>query len=219
MELPAELRIMIAEHALHEPEGLYFNPKPSHSRRRVGVFENVNHVRSNPLQLVCRRLYHETARVEFKVNKIVFDGGRLRIWNTLMSTIKACRRVLKHNNFYFLQRVKVIDLRAQVGYSMGTVAENLKPMFEFAAQYPQFSFAVYNQSWKVFGEDNLTDFANKFVQYGRGLEDIVASAPGSSRRNWRVYPGNRRQDDVELLRDRVSPSTVQVAREWFQNGI
>jgi len=80
MDLPPELRIMIASYALHVPGGLGWKWKNYRKGPRVATLGRSNRYerpfeldRVNALARTCRTLYDETRRMVFSVNTIVFD--------------------------------------------------------------------------------------------------------------------------------------------------
>jgi hypothetical protein len=235
MDLPTELRVMIAEYALTSEERLRWQwlqhePKPwSGSGLRRGTFAGLESLTS--LCRVSQQLHEETSNIVWKSNDFTFKENNLgKICDDKNNFGLYMRASLRYAHGFFLRvagptfisRLRYITLGLYLGRTRsGNFAKGLHAASELANLTPSATGSFHNSGWTQKDEATSTnnDLFNFYVYRQIGEEHSAAlldlRLPRESR-NWSVYPSLAERG---AFPDILEKSELAKVLEWEANGL
>jgi hypothetical protein len=231
MNLPTELRIMIAEYALSYDKGLEWIWKKEQGGSRTGRLRIADKSMDpegryfpqdyafNPLCL-SRQLRTETAWLCFKVNEITFDGGLgddgdNDDWNDgtgFQSAVDDLTLFLSRTTNANL-RVCSIKLEA-----LGINATDIERLARLLQDKRRLKLQVVDY-YGILGDPNHFG-AQNFLYWGIRIRFFLDHLTiVGIQRSWRVFLAKVSPKRLDVLRTNMSHVDYQVALDWMHNGI
>ncbi|KAF2732376.1 hypothetical protein EJ04DRAFT_578430 [Polyplosphaeria fusca] len=234
MELPTEIRILIAEFALYREHGLWWILATGYRRgyffedyldfREAYLWEH-DEIRKpcNQLKYVCRTLYNETKGIQFKVNTLRFEKPfnddlqlrghvHLRHVQSFFDTVPAPWILSAIKNIAIIYRAYERE-----EYELLCLPSEYQ---ETVRAHPAIAFQMVCRHWST-GDEwgrivKLPDFLNK----GRKVKDMMDKLRSTGgAQNVRVFPMDHVRDHrIEMMKG-CEPNEATMISEWFENGI
>lgn len=229
MDLPVELRIMIADYALSYDDGLLWSWTVRPDGTRVGRFSDgyCSLETSGPsyiLDALClsRQLRRETANIMLKVNDIHFrtsmdidfeeDGAVSKAVN---NTVDDLDFFLSHVETSIIPSLAVNLNILMVGHRDIPVLQRLHKLIQ---DKDGLKLKVFDLGWGV--TKHTQSCAQRFIQCGLRLQAKMDDPRlVDLGRMWRVFPFNTTDKDLSALRAHLSEDHYQLALEWINIGV
>ncbi|KAF2634517.1 hypothetical protein P280DRAFT_238840 [Massarina eburnea CBS 473.64] len=241
MELPAEVRLIIAEHALYYEDGLEWRWKSYSKERKVGTFYEDSESTSmtanlNPLALVCKKLHHETKNIVFKVNVLGFSSIAMdvgipdnelyddSIENDFENPMEAWDHFREHADDLTLAAVRQVKISCCILWPehpcSDPVMQRRLSQLEIAAVGTPHAHFVLDPSWELYpAEKEDTEDVAHFLEEGDLIEASVWKHSLTNKRTWRVRVSYTSEKHVARVREYVPESRQEKALSWLENGI
>jgi len=206
MELPVELRVMIAEYALSHEPGIFWTWTNYNEGEKSGKFVEPSGIGihdskpCNPFSLVCKQLAYETRNITYKVNTLNFDSGNTTNpevpgyksfphshTKSFSNAANAWEHFRKLAPPSVLAAVSNVDLSFCIYVNRRTEdgANEYPELLQFAdiaSQSPHIKFQFY-PFWNLPDffddeeeEEGLEELAQEFLDYGHRLERGLSKA-------------------------------------------
>jgi hypothetical protein len=232
MDLPTELRLIIAEYALSYEEGLRWEWKcPMIPGKMVGFFKdratsaNGRPIyRDDPTTRLCisRQLRNETSRLwaKCKTTTLYFDGI-LQMpgieHGNVFNAVEACRYFIHHKKTGQLARTPSLALEGKCFSYMLHAMMNLSSFTWFK---PELNIRVierlFAHIWVLDQQDaqRFWSVVEKTSRCIQRCEELPLP------RVWKVYPSEiRHRYDLERLRLYLTAAEFEVVRKFIDNGM
>jgi hypothetical protein len=235
MDLPTELRVMIAEYALTSEERLCWEwlnheSKPaSGSGMCRGTFAGLEQL--TYLCRVSRQLYKETSTIVWKNNNFAFEENNLGIICDDKDNFGLTPRAsLRHAHGFFLRvagpaftsRLRYITLGLYLGRTRGgSLLKGLHAASKLANLTAGATVSIHNSCWtqkdpKTSINNDLHDFITYRAIGNEHSAALLDLYPARKSRNWIVYPALAERG---AFPDILGKSELAKALEWKTNGL
>jgi len=224
MDLPVELRLMIAEYALVSAKPLTWYYSEYTPKRRAGSFKHLS--QATALTRVCRQLHHETAGLVWKLNTVHFNQQHFDYvyWGTNgpdSSDMSGCFDALRLFTQSAVHAANTREIVFDLQSSIWRYHISLYNLLEkWATNVSPAILKVTYSPWGFFDTKATTeDTVERFMSLGRQiLHKLHDKGFGKATRHWRVFPvltdvGRRK------LKTYMEPSKFRLALEWIEEGI
>jgi hypothetical protein len=223
MDLPAELRVMIAEYALSFDKGLEWHWTKGPTGKLIGKFrfpkDSVEHHadldRVNQLSL-SRHLHQETAGIWLKVNELRFDCSKgdevydpIHISLAFPYAVRDFAFFMKYTEPPILRGLSVCII------GVGIVDRRLHTL-NLLTQYNEsarLQIRVIESDWLMYGPQKW--YVQDFMVESQRMERFFSR----QQRNWRVFPKPPTEDEMRALKKYLSDAQYQLALGYVNNGV
>jgi hypothetical protein len=231
MDLPTELRLMIAEYALSYEEGLVWRWKSTAQGKRVGCFKDkathingLNIYRSKPTTrlALCRRLHQETADLWARSTTVYFDTSMSSGTNTRPEKVRlavdAFASLMRHAAGSRKTPLKVVLDGTLFGMTVGA----LQKLSETLQYVPHLDVRVVDGAFKMSGLERCDawQFAHFMGFLGEDIRRCEAWCEARGlKRGWKTFPCEIGEKSVECLRKYLEGAKLESALEFLENGM
>ena len=229
MDLPTELRLMIAEYALTSDEPLHWiwlehGPIEDHGRCH-GTFEGLERLTS--LSRVSRQLHNETARLVWKSNNFLFDETKFGgVWSEEpYHAFDTDVNALSYVHEFFL-RVAGSDIAGLLRSITLTLSfydyqHDFKSIQKLAEVTPNARLKICHRNLELVHTGHLSServeaLIHDYMSTLRDIQAALASYSTTAERKWKVYPMGGHRD---LLRKHLQGADLAKALAWEANGL
>lgn len=226
MDLPTEIRVMIAKYALAYDDGLVWRWIEQPDGKCVGKFCDMNtFIYSDklgaPIEVLCltRQLHQETMHLWPKMNELCFDGERYNL-SDYQWTSSPLNCAIADFTFYLDHANE--NITSQLNFTIICSAIDCYPsealkLLVLTQNMPHLNLRVVDPGWSVVKATKGT--AREFVKSGRIVVDFLRRDKFTGiRRTWRVFP-KATGKAVEALRSHLSEEDYEFALDCVKNGV
>ncbi|KAF2655663.1 hypothetical protein K491DRAFT_414336 [Lophiostoma macrostomum CBS 122681] len=229
MDLPPEIRLMIAEYALSHPDELcwyWTTPKSDGPKMPAGGFhyDRSGISLNNPLASVCKQLQDETKDIVFKVNSLLFHPWRMNVRRgdrlSLRHIVAAFRYFVENSTPGVLACCHTISISLILGW-LDDEPNLLNEWSALVQMVPNIEIRCLPVGWDL--TDNYfqgyEEIIMEFMGRGQGLEQRLRDLRYQSfGRALRFYPACP-VAQIKKYSQYLSHADVQIAYGWFEHGI
>jgi hypothetical protein len=236
MDLPAELRLLIAEYALVAEEPLAWHWVEWTPTYKSVTFMNINN--HNGLTRVSRQLRAELRPAFWKVNTFEFDEAMLSRPHhpepRNQTKVQVIAIIAEAYRFFVAQaRWTVVPSLRAVDFRMGFVDHSLRAwpswpdkmppigrhLDDLAQLAPNIRLRLLDGWWTM--EENCINFEQALSQflYVGGVMKGRELADAGETRSWKLLPVLVKRDSDWLLKNSKASADAARALEWVENGI
>lgn len=226
MDLPTEIRVMIAKYALKYENGLIWRWMEQPDGRRIGRFCDPRVIDAckgdfgHPVDKLClsRQLYQETAQMWFTINVLCFDGNHSHLSNyqwtpTIKLALSDWTFFLSHGS-----AINAIKLDFTIyGHSVEKYPTELLKLSALTMSSLHINLRLIDFGWHV-GQRTRRGVLD-FMKHGTTnltssrLDELV----GAERR-WRVFPTVFTRYELQVAAQNFSEDEHQLMLDWIENG-
>ncbi|KAF2105845.1 hypothetical protein BDV96DRAFT_655221 [Lophiotrema nucula] len=216
MDLPTDIRVMIAEYALYYEDGITFSTQSLNGNNLFGRSYTANSCnKERPFNALCqvsRQWWNDTQDMPFKVNTVnilssTYPGAPQYVFQCrVMGGLK-----LFINNSPPYVRDNVRSIRFSINFfddfKMRFYEYNFEEFITEARNVPSVTFRAEIEYWLLIG-DQLEDHVQHAIDATKG-----------SVRNWHISHLKPDDEWLEQLKSDVDSQEWERALNWLKNGI
>jgi len=224
MELPTELRLMIAEYALASEEGLFWYWKAKYYAKRVGAFiDRQTYDRDHHITRLClsRQLRQETSNLWTRVNTVHFDGSQDAYTSSrtsAMSAVEDYEYFIRHHTKRTLSRIPTVVINVCM-YNYNNAAMRKLYKVTQHGQHPEIRVIEFS-----FGSTlEVGSEKDRAQSFWKRLQEVKVSIGESEslfpKRIWKIYPSRRSPRLLECLQKYLAPEDFKIAFDCIKHGL
>ncbi|KAH6643533.1 hypothetical protein C7974DRAFT_407271 [Boeremia exigua] len=229
MDLPTEIRAIIAGYAFKSDQMLVFRWLERRSTGWVGVFEGTEELTA--LARTCKQAHSELSHMVWKINTFRISGDILippprstfhypQLQESLLEAIKFLVDSSNGRTFKSLSLVVPIEMVAGFGSSCGLAESSLTYCFHIQNLMPEARIEFYARWWEC------DDYEEGFVVRVRmtlqvGYSMIKALANEDSKgipRAWTLHPYISSRDWIVMKQNLIAAGREQIIK-WAEEGL
>ena len=224
MDLPAKLRLLIAEYVLAVGKPLFWHWINLSPTNRTGTFSDTD--KHTGLYRASRQLHAELNSTFWKVNVFVFNAFRIDFMRIPSRSnepeaspeiFEACRLFVRGAGPSVTSSLRAVQVK--IGFNEMLRADGVSPVLqlsELAGLLPQACLTVLDPTWAMTTWISHNDHKLAvFLERGREIERAVVG----KLRTWTNFPIVLVEDHQWLLSQSSGESIVAEVLGWIENGI
>ncbi|KAL6711517.1 hypothetical protein ACN47E_004451 [Coniothyrium glycines] len=248
MDLPVELRVMIAKFVFYQPKGLSWFWKVPHQGSRIATLHvpyGADLDTINALARTCKALYYEIRGLFLEVNVILFgtfsmfkygsvsqfislQGDLSYSLTATLDALKFYRRNVPPYLQGLLRRIHFTLMQEEISDYVCHVT-NIDAYTEVTAECYDWKLSAITNNHrealeyegrfsKDYEHEHMQKQAVDFLNKGKGIQQLVASLTAKSGK-WRVSPLAKAQDKVDKFKNYFTEDEMKMVVDWCYHGI
>ena len=233
MELPTEIRLIIAEYALASEEGLFWYWKTESTGKKTGGFKNRfqqpqtrwlaewHYVNPITLLYLSRQLQQETSNLWARVNTLHFDGSQTAYTGDRTSAVSAVRAYeyfIRHHVTRNLPRIPTVVIDVPMFSRSNAAMCKLSEVTQHG-RHPEIRVIEFS-----FGSTlEVGSEKGRAQSFWKRLQEVKVSIGESEtlfpKRIWKIYPSRRSPRLLECLQKYLAPEDFKIAFDCIEHGL
>lgn len=245
MDLPAELRIMIAKYVLYSPEGLWWIWLRYSTTYRVATLIERNSFTTldmvNALARTCRTLYQETRGIVLDVNTIVFDINWMhcRVLKLLPppqqnDETETVNVLYRSSTTRWWPEVRQVEIRCfnvdllisdtRTKLEEISCALNIRELSIISKHWgPQLRYypGLYTDAQLQEPEFEKGIRRNKLLEFITAGKEVIEKLDqvSASEKRWRIFPDPSYEQGFKDFVQFATEDQLKLVNNWFAHGV